>query len=253
MTCRHRYISSAFGPEAALCLVVNGCGPVDPGLVRAHLDREKERLGCLPTFDEVEGCPAYHEGVAQYDDTPGPGEAPSPRVRISPERPHVEALAPTIHGGELIGAEVRIGNAGRPTAASIIPVGDFEIVLIHGASGTGIEDLARHVADLLPGARLLDCPECLTDLRALRERLAEEIGEASEGSPLVICTYSLFVIREVYLSGRRVRWIGLHLGPDGSMLAQVADDVSGTGHIMALDEEIAQSERYMDHEIGRNA
>ena len=132
-------------------------------------------------------------------------------------------------------------------------IGTPEIVAIHGASGTGIEDLAAFIASAIPNARLLDCPECRTDLRALRVRLAEEIGHASERSPLIVCTYHLFVIREVYLSGRRVRWIGLHLGPDGKVSAQVDDDVSGTGDIVALDEDLAQTERYMNYEIARGA
>jgi len=66
MTCKHRYTSSAFGPEVSLCLVNNGCGPASIDAVREHLAREKARLGRLPTFDEVEGCPAHEEGPPVY-------------------------------------------------------------------------------------------------------------------------------------------------------------------------------------------
>ena len=132
-------------------------------------------------------------------------------------------------------------------------IGTPEIVAIHGASGTGIECLAAFIASAIPNARLLDCPECRTDLRALSVRLAEEICHASERSPLIVCTYHLFVLREVYLSGRRVRWIGLHLGPDGKVSAQVDDDMCGTGDMVALDEDLAQTERYMNYEIARGA
>lgn len=66
MTCQHRYTSTAFGPVVSLCLVHNGCGPVSGAVVRDHLTHEKARLGRLPTFDEVENCPAHEAGSPLY-------------------------------------------------------------------------------------------------------------------------------------------------------------------------------------------
>ena len=65
MTCRYRYVSTNFGGYSA-CLINNGCGPVPIHVVREHLISEAKRLGRLPTFGEVEGCPAHEEWEPMY-------------------------------------------------------------------------------------------------------------------------------------------------------------------------------------------
>ena len=65
MTCQHRYTSIDFGGYSG-CLVNNGCGPASIDTVRGHLTRETARLGRLPTFDEVDGCPAHEKGPPVY-------------------------------------------------------------------------------------------------------------------------------------------------------------------------------------------
>lgn len=59
LTCRHRYVSDDFGAQWPSCLVHNAATETDPTIVLRHVLAEKERLGRLPTFDEVENCPAH--------------------------------------------------------------------------------------------------------------------------------------------------------------------------------------------------
>ena len=66
MTCRHRYEGTFAGTMYMGCLVNNGCGPVPISVVREHLISEAKRLGRLPTFGEVEGCPAHEGGEPIY-------------------------------------------------------------------------------------------------------------------------------------------------------------------------------------------
>jgi hypothetical protein len=66
MTCRYRYDVTFTKTMYMGCLVNNGCGPVLISVVREHLVSETKRLGRLPTFGEVEGCPAHEEGDPMY-------------------------------------------------------------------------------------------------------------------------------------------------------------------------------------------
>lgn len=59
LTCRHRYTSDDFGPRYSGCRVYNAATEISPCVVHDHVMAERERLGRLPTFDQVENCPAY--------------------------------------------------------------------------------------------------------------------------------------------------------------------------------------------------
>jgi len=80
-----------------------------------------------------------------------------------------------------------------------------------------------------------------------------QIGES--GIQVFVATHSLFLMRELHIlkvrsfSGLDVHCIGLHLQEDGVRVEQgpTMDDI---GPIAALDEDLQQSERYVDTEMG---
>lgn len=79
--------------------------------------------------------------------------------------------------------------------------------------------------------------------------VAQTILDVSQsGIQVFIATHSLFLLRELHILQQQskvdVRFFGLHL-TDGGVEVQQGETVDDIGDISALDEELAQSERYM--------
>lgn len=74
------------------------------------------------------------------------------------------------------------------------------------------------------------------------------------GIQVFIGTHSLFLLRELYIlqnsefSGLDARYFGLHPTAEGMQVLE-ADSMDDIGDITSLDEELAQSERYMEQEL----
>ena len=139
-------------------------------------------------------------------------------------------------------------GGGRAWSEVVSAIGPAAIVVIHGASGLGYRDLLRSIRTTHTGAVVACFPECGRDSATLRRFMASLLSKASQDRPVLIATHSLFVMREVYLSGHATRWVGLHLQDGGGVTAVVGDDIADTGDVIALEEELAQSDRYLTHE-----
>lgn len=81
---------------------------------------------------------------------------------------------------------------------------------------------------------------------------------AQSGIQVFIATHSLFLLRELHILQQRdfktleSRYFGLHIGPDGAVSVQQGKTMDDAGDITALDEDLAQSDRYMETEASGN-
>lgn len=72
---------------------------------------------------------------------------------------------------------------------------------------------------------------------------------------MFIATHSLFLLRELHILGQRdfqgidSRCFGLQFGPDGAVLIQQGGTMDEVGSLSTLDEELQQSDRYMEVEM----
>lgn len=79
-----------------------------------------------------------------------------------------------------------------------------------------------------------------------------DLGQS--GIQVFIATHSLFLLRELYILQQGeyrqsdARYFGLHLGSDGAVSVQQGKTIDEIGDISALDEELEQSERYLEVE-----
>ena len=100
-----------------------------------------------------------------------------------------------------------------------------------------------------------DEPEANLNARLVRKVAPLLIELALGGVQLFIATHSLFLMRELEIqlasrkNGRRpkTRYIGLHPGADGVVVDQ-GDSIEESGDIAALDENLNQSDRYLEAE-----
>ena len=87
--------------------------------------------------------------------------------------------------------------------------------------------------------------------------IAKTILRIAEGGIQVfLATHSLFLLRELHILQQRdirnldTRCFGLHIGEDGAVIVQQGRTMDEIGSIAALDEDLQQSERYVDTEMG---
>ena len=79
---------------------------------------------------------------------------------------------------------------------------------------------------------------------------------AASGIQVFIASHSLFLLRELHILQKREfstfdsRCFGLHIGTDGAVSVQQGCTMDDIGEIAALDEDLQQSERYIDTEMG---
>ena len=72
---------------------------------------------------------------------------------------------------------------------------------------------------------------------------------------MFIATHSLFLLRELHILRRRefqkcdTRCFGLHLNVDGAVSVEQGNTMDDIGTIAALDEDLEQSDRYIDTEM----
>ncbi len=135
--------------------------------------------------------------------------------------------------------------------------GRMEIPLVaEGLRKLGM--LARLIATgalLDKGCLFWDEPEANLNPRIIK-RIARCIFDLSrEGIQVFIATHSLFLLRELHILQAQsvdkldVRFFGLHRLDDGVSVKQ-GDDMGDIGDIAALDEDLEQSDRYIDVETG---
>ncbi len=116
----------------------------------------------------------------------------------------------------------------------------------HGGTGSLVDK----------GFLFWDEPESNLNPKTVKVIARTILNLANSGIQVFIATHSLFLLREISIllqsdefSGTATRFIGVHRGEDGVTVVQgtTADEI---GHIDALDEELSQSDRYMDAEVG---
>lgn len=135
--------------------------------------------------------------------------------------------------------------------------GRMEIPLVaEGLRKLGM--LARLVATgaLLEKAYLFwDEPEANLNPRLIRQVAGTIAALCKAGIQIFFATHSLFLLREIEMllehgcfSKLDTRFFGLHL-EDGGVSVQQGRSVEDIGDIAALDEDLAQSERFLDPEL----
>jgi len=136
--------------------------------------------------------------------------------------------------------------------------GNMEMHLV----AEGLRKLAT-VARLIATGSLLDkgClfwdePEANLNPRIIKAVAKTILQIAQNGIQVFIATHSLFLLRELHILQQRdfktldTRCFGLHIGPDGAVSVQQGNTMDKVGSIAALDEDLLQSERYIDTEMG---
>jgi predicted ATPase len=116
--------------------------------------------------------------------------------------------------------------------------------------------LARLIATgslLDKGYLFWDEPEANLNPAIIKEIAKTIVQISSNGIQVFIATHSLFLMREIYIlqqnqeHGFDARYFGLHKTQE-AMIVQQSDSMDEVGDIRALDEDIAQSERYLNQE-----
>jgi energy-coupling factor transporter ATP-binding protein EcfA2 len=126
----------------------------------------------------------------------------------------------------------------------------------------GLRKLAT-VARLVATGSLLDKgylfwdePEANLNPKIIKTVARTILQVAASGIQVFIASHSLFLLRELYILQKRefqkldTRCFGLHIAADGSVSVEQGKTMDDVGSITALDEDLQQSERYIDTEMG---
>jgi len=125
----------------------------------------------------------------------------------------------------------------------------------------GLRKLAT-VARLIATGSLLDKgylfwdePEANLNPKIIKTVARTILQVAASGIQVFIATHSLFLLRELHILQEReiknldTRCFGLHLGADGAVEIHQGKTMDEVGSITSLDEDLQQSERYIDTEL----
>jgi energy-coupling factor transporter ATP-binding protein EcfA2 len=157
---------------------------------------------------------------------------------------------------EAMGGTVELTKGGRFYLN--LKSGSMEMHLV----AEGLRKLAT-VARLIATGSLLDKgylfwdePEANLNPKVVKTVAKTILQIAQSGIQVFIATHSLFLLRELHILERRefkkldTRCFGLHIVADGAVSVQQGKTMDDVGQITALDEDLQQSERYVDTEIG---
>ena len=140
-----------------------------------------------------------------------------------------------------------------------VPSGNMEMHLV--AEGLRkLATVARLIAIRLAagqkGYLFWDEPESNLNAKIIKTVARTILQMAQSGIQVFIATHSLFLLRELHILQQRefakldARCFGLHIGADGAVTVQQGKTMNEVGTIAALDEDLQQSERYIDTEMG---
>jgi predicted ATPase len=138
--------------------------------------------------------------------------------------------------------------------------GRFEAHLV----AEGLRKLAM-IARLIATGSLLDKgylfwdePEANLNPRLTRLVARTILDFSGRGIQVFVATHSLFLLRELYILQRETayarvdaRYFGLHFDEHDGASVQQGETMDDIGDIAALDEELSQSDRYMDVELNQ--
>lgn len=139
--------------------------------------------------------------------------------------------------------------------------GNMEMHLV----AEGLRKLAT-IARLIATGSLLDKgylfwdePEANLNPRIIKTIAKSILQIAESGIQVFIATHSLFLLREMHILQQQIsspldtRCFGLHIGPGGGVRVQQGRTMDEVGSIASLDEDLQQSERYIDTEMQLSA
>ncbi|MCE5273406.1 AAA family ATPase [bacterium] len=141
-----------------------------------------------------------------------------------------------------------------------LPSGRMEMHLV----AEGLRKLAT-IARLIANGSLLDKgylfwdePEANLNPKITKTVARTILQIAHSGIQVFIATHSLFLMRELHIlmngdfkkQKLDARFFGLHFGEDGAVNVQQGKTIDDVGDITALDEELQQSDRYLNAEMG---
>lgn len=156
-----------------------------------------------------------------------------------------ELLAPL---NEAMGGTIELDKNGRFYFVS--PRGRMEMPLVaEGLRKLGM--LARLIATgalLDKGALFWDEPEANLNPRLIKKVAQSIVDLSAAGIQVFIATHSLFLLRELELRSTKAidaRFFGLHQRDEEAVVEQ-GDSIDDIGSIAALDEELEQSQRYLE-------
>jgi len=160
---------------------------------------------------------------------------------------------------EAMGGSVELDKSGRFYLK--VASGNMEMHLV----AEGLRKLAT-VARLIATGSLLDKgylfwdePESNLNPRIIKTVARTILQIAASGIQVFIATHSLFLLRELHILQQQnyetldTRCFGLHIGEDGAVSVQQGKTMDEVGNIAVLDEDLQQSERYIDTEMGVSA
>ena len=169
-------------------------------------------------------------------------------LRRGPREARVRELMRPLE--EAMGGAIELDKNGRFYLNS--ESGRMEMPLVaEGLRKLGM--LARLIATgalLDKGCLFWDEPEANLNPKLIKQLAPSIVELAASGIQVFIATHSLFLMRELEIvlrpRGARVdaRFFGLHAGADGVEVAQ-GETVDDIGAIASLDEELAQSDRFL--------
>lgn len=226
---------------------------------RVPTEWAEKRPVFLPTRELLTISPGF---VSLYETTHLPFEETwrdtcillgAPLAKGPREKSIKELLVPL---EEAIGGTVEIDKSGRFYLK--VASGSMEMHLV----AEGLRKLAT-VARLIATGSLLDKgylfwdePEANLNPKVIKTVAKTILQIAASGIQVFIATHSLFLLRELHILQKRqfkeldTRCFGLHLATDGSVTLEQGESMDDIGSITALDEDLQQSERYIDIEIG---
>ena len=125
----------------------------------------------------------------------------------------------------------------------------------------GLRKLAM-VARLIATGSLLDKgylfwdePESNLNPKIVKQVADTIVSLARNGIQIFVATHSLFLMREIHIllkqsdSAPNARFFGFHLD-EGGVVVKSGKSMDDVGDVTSLLEDLSQSERYIDHEMG---
>ncbi|GAA5146373.1 AAA family ATPase [Prosthecobacter algae] len=172
-----------------------------------------------------------------------------------PREPRIKYLLRPLESA--MGGNVELDKSGRFYLNT--NTGSMEMHLV----AEGLRKLAM-VARLIATGSLLDKgylfwdePESNLNPKIIKTIARSILELAHKGIQVFIASHSLFLLRELHIlqhspgfQGLDTRCFGLHLESCGKVIIQQGRTMDDVGEIAALDEDLQQSERYIDNEMG---
>jgi predicted ATPase len=158
-------------------------------------------------------------------------------------------LAPleTALGGKIVlesSGQFYLNRAGANTEMHLVAEGLRKLAMVARLIATG------SLVD--KGCLFWDEPEANLNPRLIKDIARTILHLSQSGIQVFVATHSLFLLREIYVlqkdSGLLTRCFGLRLKNDATVEIEAGDTMDDIGSIAALDEELEQSDRYMEHE-----